>query len=378
MPLCHVTMSLCRSTWAICGSGPTAYQPSLKSEDALPKSASVKRGHEARPMDLLKWLEGESSQLHTYVKTVKYAVTPLLKNPIHRQYTDHSVEHSYRVIEHLNQLTDDLMQDHERCLSANETYILLAAAYLHDIGMQDERHAVELTASLYGGALDKSYNGMREIEFYYLEQIRERHHEYTRKMIEEYLEERNEYVKIGLPRIDVLDELVGLVAEAHRQVDIYQSTFCPVYHAKAFIRPRLLAALLRLADGLDIDYSRVDMERLKLMIVPPDSQLHWYLCYYVSGVEIAGQDIRIHYRLPKKRPHYRSWLEPLIERKIRSELEYLHSAFESNGLIFTMDSSEPSYHMKLEPLPSQVEHAADDASLRAAYDADESDASPDE
>ena len=45
------------------------------------------------------------------------AVEPLLKRPLHRDFTDHSVEHLDRIIEKLNDLTKELMKSSEQCLS---------------------------------------------------------------------------------------------------------------------------------------------------------------------------------------------------------------------------------------------------------------------
>ena len=54
------------------------------------------------------------------------------------QYTDytyHDVGHSERVIAKLEKLTSGLTSS-ERPLNKHEVFILLAAAYLHDVGMQ--------------------------------------------------------------------------------------------------------------------------------------------------------------------------------------------------------------------------------------------------
>ena len=90
---------------------------------------------------------------------VRAAAARIWSRPLHRYYTDHTVTHSERVIALLDGLTAGMMGTDER-LSSSEVFVLLAAAYLHDVGMQDERFA--------GGDLGE---------------IRARHNERTAEMI---------------------------------------------------------------------------------------------------------------------------------------------------------------------------------------------------
>lgn len=323
-------------------------------------------------MDLRNLLEQENPDLYRYVMDVRAAVEPILEWPAHPYYTDHSLRHSERVIEKLNGLTEALMKDPDHRLSTTEIYVLLAAAYLHDIGMQDQRHTKDM------------------------EWIREHHHELTREMIFEYLEQRNKFIKLGLPRISIIDRVVALVAEAHREVNLFQDSLDEFVHntevtynietiirtettrhgetvkytekiyntetkyTTETIRPRLLAALLRFADELDIDHRRVNMDRLKLMQAPIDSYLHWYLCHYVSDVRIENEYITICYRFPKECSHYEVLITLLVERKIRDELKELKDIFRRNGVKSDVSRClEVQYHRDLDPLPPEVEERAE-------------------
>ncbi len=294
-------------------------------------------------MDLISYLEQNDLGLHRSVMTVRDKVQHILERPVHPHYTDHSLKHSERVIKNLDGLTQELMRL-DGHLSPTEVYILLAAAYLHDIGMQDERRTTDMPAQRYAP----------DIEW-----IREHHHELTREMIFEYLGRRGNFVELGLPRIPVIDEMVAWVAEAHRQVDLLHERFNSFSHGTETIRPRLLAALLRFADELDIDHQRVYMDRLKLMKAPFDSYLHWYLCHYVEAVQIENEYITIWYRFPEGHSHYEQLIEPLVERKIREACEQLEDVFRRSGVKPAINRhSEKKYSRLIEPLPHEVEDIA--------------------
>lgn len=260
-------------------------------------------------MDLRQWLKERDSDTYSYVENVRRAVTPLLQRPLHTRYTDHTIGHSDRVIEQLSDLIERALSENNFSLS--EAYILLAAAYLHDLGMQDE----------------KSGEGN-------LEQIREHHSQFSQIRILKYLEQYNSSVFRDQLFPSGLGEIVGLVAEAHRgkvenlKKDDYQ-TF---RHAKEQVRPRLLAALLRFADELDTDFRRAPLEQIKLSVIPPESLFHWYKCYYVESVQIQDEYITIWFRFPRGCGYYFDIFRPIVHGKIKEELEVLQDIFREHGL----------------------------------------------
>ena len=67
------------------------------------------------------------------VENVCEAAARIWSRPLHRHYTDHTVAHSERVIALLDGLTEGMMGTDKR-LSGTEILVLLAAAYLHDVG----------------------------------------------------------------------------------------------------------------------------------------------------------------------------------------------------------------------------------------------------
>jgi hypothetical protein len=265
---------------------------------------------------------------------VREAVARIWARPLHRCYTDHSVDHSERVIALLDGLTAGMMATDKR-LSPTEVFCLLAAAYLHDIGMQNEKFA--------GGSLDE---------------IRAHHNEQTAEMIYAVFEDPAHAFVIPLARDPGLVEAVALVAKGHRRVDLAGPEYEPFAHGGETVRLLLLAALLRFGDELDIDHRRVDLEQMKLLALPVESQLHWWKCHYVSGVSIADEYIRVSYRFPQDRPDYEGLIVPLVEGEVRAKHAALEEVFRANAVKVALGRPQVRPMRVVQPLPPEVEALA--------------------
>ncbi len=270
-------------------------------------------------MNLKDWLrqrEGTSGVRGEWPRSldgIHAAAEMIWERPLHRYYTDHSVNHSERVIEKLSKLAKDLM---DSSISSTEVYVLLASAYLHDIGMQDER-----------------FKGCD------LDQIRIHHHELTRKIItNRSFDQSSERIPLGLELVPAeIVHTIACVAEAHRQTNLRENRYREFVCGDQKIRPRLLAALLRLADELDIDCRRVHMQQLSLMDISAESEFHWCLCYYVSGVQIQNGLITVYYQFPEECNNYRKIIEPFVTGKIEEEFPALQRILWEGGCKVTMN-----------------------------------------
>lgn len=187
-------------------------------------------------------------------------------------YTDHTVCHSTRVIKHIDDLTALLPREDK--LNDNEGFVLLAAALLHDVGMQrvnvfDSDVAPHLFTPQVV-AQGRSSKALCE------ELVREHHHLISAEWIRTELSST-------WPNRNFVEEIAGVV-KGHTKVDLGVLED----HRKAGepMRTRLLAALLRLADELDLDFRRVDLDRLKHASITPESKAHWWKCHYVESVDV--------------------------------------------------------------------------------------------
>jgi hypothetical protein len=268
------------------------------------------------------------------LENAREAAARIWARPLHRSYTDHTVAHSERVIALLDGLTAGMMATDKR-LSPIEVFCLLAAAYLHDIGMQNEKFA--------GGDLDE---------------IRAHHNEQTAEMIYAVFEDPAHAFAIPLARDPGLVEAVALVAKGHRRVDLNAAEYEPFVHGGETLRLRLLAALLRFGDGLDMDHRRVDLEQMKLLALPVESQLHWWKCHYVSGVSIADEYIRVSYRFPQDWPNYQGLIVPLVEGEVRAQHAALEEIFRAQAVKVALGPPQVRLMRLVQPLPPEVEALA--------------------
>jgi len=156
----------------------------------------------------------------------------------HVYYTLHGLDHSNYVIQILEKLIDGLNPEDE--LNETEIFCLLSAAYLHDVGMLckypgDDDQAAKISK------LRKRHYSVQDL-------IRYEHHIRSGR----YIKEHGKDVK--LDHIEV--ECVRLIAEGHRQRELESNEYNDKTIELEVVRVRLLSALLRLADGLDITYTR--------------------------------------------------------------------------------------------------------------------------
>ena len=217
------------------------------------------------------------SKLASNAQIVYSKANDFLKYPIHIHYTDHSIEHSCRVIK----IISGLLTDADLHLNDGEKYIIICAALLHDIGMQTPHYLGNKT-ELTGSDLEK---------------IREKHHEYSERMIIESVAKPTDKYNFGLDVTWQYVEWIALVAKAHRKIDLMELKETIVVGDKD-IRIRLLGALIRLADCLDKDFRRVDIERLSSLNIPILSKLYWYRHQYISGIKIDHQKIKLYFCIP--------------------------------------------------------------------------------
>lgn len=189
----------------------------------------------------------EDQKLATCFNSIVEAAKDFWERPLLQHYTNHGIDHSERIIEVLG----NVLEGHSDQLNDYEKFILLASAYLHDIGMQSPQHS----------GLDKKteYN-LNEFEI-----IRNNHNEASAKMIIESSINKSD-ISLGLERCEGFANSVALVSKHHRSLDLTDLEDTSIGGKE--IKLRLLAALLRLGDELDADYRRVNIDVLKLQDIP--------------------------------------------------------------------------------------------------------------
>jgi hypothetical protein len=186
-------------------------------------------------------------------------------NPDLPWFTFHGPSHSFNV----EMMLYELIPVDRRCeLCGDEWYYLLAAAWLHDVGM--------IYPLLKGDQRDLLGHPDRQDQmFEEFRKVRVNHHERT----DAYLQAKGR--DMGLRAEDV--PVVRQICRFHRKsLDI---ATCPA--KMRGLRTRLLAAYLRLGDALHLDSTRVDEAKyrlLRMLGMPLESRFHWQKSKWITRV----------------------------------------------------------------------------------------------
>ena len=225
----------------------------------------------------------------------KWSVAPELK-----YYTLHDHRHSERVEWELYEL---LPEEQFTKLTPEERFLLLASAWLHDIGM---------IQNLFGDE-DKK---LTERE------VRETHHIRS----QQYVNSTAVWPVLGLRPEETTS--LGIICLYHRKAeDLRKCNEKIPVPGIGQIRTRLLAAYLRLADALRIaDVSGVPEKEFRtnlIMGMDPESTFHWLKSKYAQGTSLTEEPftITIFLKNPNGSPENIEPLGKFLCEEIQEELD---------------------------------------------------------
>jgi len=191
------------------------------------------------------------------------------RNALFPEYTLHETVHAERVI---NLLDQGLPDDCKRRLSPREAFILLACAYLHDIGVVSstayhDRFTHAVTSAWIAAALlhDVGYLSQLSVAGVVPPPTQA---EYARRSHSKILEERD---RLGLTEEEA--RIVGRVCGAHSIPAVAASLPTDEAVAGENVRERLIASLLRFADDLEVAAPRA--AALAGLLVLADELQEW-------------------------------------------------------------------------------------------------------
>ena len=201
-------------------------------------------------------------------------------------FTDHALRHSEGVIAILDWLIPDEIKEK---LNEWELYFLLAAAYLHDIGMVEqcpgppsgpewEQFLTEYQENEHLAGTDVARRAKQDF-------IRDHHHVRSERYITDHWRD------LGLRASDTPAEgaIVGRIALGHRKVDLSDRTqFAEIpFGQNQLIRRDLLAAYLRLADELDTTAHRTPWAEYEVVTLYDETSVtEWAKHLAISGVAV--------------------------------------------------------------------------------------------
>ena len=277
---------------------------------------------------------------------IKHSKILFKKDVLHHQYyTLHGNDHSRAIISKLDKLVVGIGSNND--LTKAEIFYLLASVYLHDVGMlipypeDEERVKANIT--------------QKKKPFTKEDLIRDEHNIRSGKYIVEH--------ETDLKLDHVESECVKLICEGHRLVDLTTDYYNDRLVDDERIRVRLLAALLRFSDELDISYKRAPTVLMDIFKeeMPDFSKLHWLKHYYTSGVGITVREsnsnrktvIEIQTQYPD-RERGRKITEELIFKPIEDSLRIVDRIFLEYGLDITLNPPEIHYKETLDKIPEDI------------------------
>ena len=190
-------------------------------------------------------LREENETLHRNTRDSAVVLQKMLESFLPRfpNYTDHTMLHSMDVLEYSNML---LGEKQIKRLSAAECYVLMMSCYLHDIGMGiNQKNYETLSEKIDFGDYFKTHS-RDDTETI----IRDFHNEYSGLFIRKYAE------LFDIPCEEMVFAIVQ-VSRGHRKTDLLdQAEYHDLMTEYGIIRTAFLAAIIRLADEIDVGADR--------------------------------------------------------------------------------------------------------------------------
>ncbi len=264
----------------------------------------------------------------------------------HTYYTLHGMKHSRAVISMLNGLVDGI--DPDKGLTNPEIFYLLASVYLHDVGM--------ILPYPEGEDEAKGISARKKKPYAKEDLIRDKHHLRSGGYVIEHADNLN------LDHVE--SEYVRLICEGHRVVKLDTDDYNDkLVGNNERIRVRLLAALLRFSDELDISYQRAPKKLMDILEgeMPDYSRLQWLKHHYTSGVGISDQEsngmrktiVEIQTQYPDRGRGKKITAE-LIFKPIEKSLKSVDRILLEYGLNLQLNLPEIHFTENLDEIPEYI------------------------
>jgi hypothetical protein len=210
---------------------------------------------------------------------LRESVAPILTNNLLPHFTDHSVTHSDSLANFVDALVEPLQASIHK-LSEDELFILYAACYLHDIGMQYENAGeTNIIASLH---LSERWEDLSEDTRRKL--LRQHHAAISAEMVRQSL--RAEAPVTGLHlTTDHFPQYVAPLCEAHT-LSTESTHYKTLTTDGPNVRMELLSGLLRIADILDLSRRRANRSKALTLALDLESQTHWWRHHYTEDITV--------------------------------------------------------------------------------------------
>lgn len=213
--------------------------------------------------------------------------------------TNHGPRHYQNLENNLDRLLPD---DLKNQMAVEEIFLLLCAVHFHDVGLLSEMYPGESWPEVRKDHVNRSYDYI---------------HDYHEKW--------------GLNRVEAYP--LKNICLGHSGDTLFTLPEETALH-NARIRIRFLAALLRIADELDLDYTRVSPTIIDLKRIPEDSLRHWEKHRDIGGVLIESKSWTIEIHALPANEESKAIIKELVEQKVQRELDHVSPIFKEYQLYY--------------------------------------------
>ncbi|HEY1580452.1 MAG TPA: HD domain-containing protein [Terracidiphilus sp.] len=245
------------------------------------------------------------------------------KGPDAAEFTPHDPDHFARVEDWIRALVP---QEKWKDLSFQERKILTWCAWTHDIGMFTSHYSQDETSKA----------------------IRNKHVEQSATWV------ANEWASLKLDRMEA--QVIADIIRFHSRSNSLEE--CPSRRSclRTVVRPKLLAAYLRLADALDVAHDRVqEPHRFNLLLRQvaediDDTLFHWVKSFVVSGIAVDYEHHEIRVEFVKytgaNQQHF-AMIKRYVLDEIEDELVSVEKTMSFGGISsFHLVTSNVSGHVR--------------------------------
>lgn len=270
----------------------------------------------------------KNTRLKNSIHSIAQKACEFHSTPFLYSFTDHSFEHSKRMLICINKLLDGCNQ--RNLLNEYECYILAASIYLHDVGIQVSKNRILKDFSI-------KYNIEFNDDLDKASFVRNYHHLISAYLVkEDYSRKRKPLVYDG---DEELGKYISYVIESHGINFSNDNRYTNYIYHNDNIRVKLLSVLLCLADCFDCDNRRIDSNKFKYTELPKISRIHWMKHLYVSGISFNKRIITISYTFPNltnKKEVYQQFFCKETEYWIEAIRENYLMILNENNLLFEL------------------------------------------
>jgi hypothetical protein len=304
--------------------------------------------------DLINLIRNSSFKLE--IEFVRNIVKKIWSSEVRivKEYTDHGYEHSQRII----QKVYEFLLPFQNVLYDDELYLLLLSIYLHDIGMQCDikkhKEIKKIATDNYDAIFTEEYSEGTANSYTINEQneIRQNHHLLTGAWIQ-YSYNYDTILSDFVKRIDsiYLEDLIK-ICTFHSKLHI---TDCNEVSSVTSIRTKLIAAILRFGDELDIDKNRVYIETMKEFSYNTENAVFWYL-HSRTTITVKNSAIKIAVLLNEgDYDQFAHCINKIYIQNFKLKNKELTDIISQNGIhIFISEDSKSVKHNFQKDLPKEI------------------------